>query len=814
MKIGRNPCGRKQDWGEAAAELAMNGISPRILKEYSGKRRRVDLSTPKCILYPEPFEEDKTLLMVCQGWGECMQSPSIIGTYMPTLHKSDIEETHDQVFRLKTYHPLFQGHKDQDQRLRTCWLNQTVPEPNPAGWSKRPATVSAGRPVFAGWLNPAARPYFRPSSVYFNNKTNFYDPMFMYKGRWDTAVKTSAGYSWRNKRPHFWGPRVMDWIPSIHMLFTINDPQGSSSQIGLRSRQGNKRSLLILCRSWVAWTKFGGGECRITGKGPSGLQSLTLKMSTMLKSSSTLTVLCGTSEIPRDMISTHLASQPATRTKGYILIRTSQQQSLDEIHQWPEGWLNELPTLNRLAKDGPGHLKPFGYQVTILNTSDHLGKFEGKADEGYLVGYAPNSKAYRGIGHEWYFDLDYLTDSLGYTRFKTDTPAGTQETNINAGTQDHDSDSEVDEQVIVVPSFPSNSFSGPSSSNGPSVMERNADYAEELAKLQRQEYEAKDAAARYGYLFSQATAEILCQAEAEIRNQGVSAVRDPAGIDSAVRDPAGIDSAVRDTAAINSAGDESAGSPSAGSDPAGGNPADSSQPAGSFEPADESNPAVSSSVSADFIPDECYFRMNTTSRESDSKTDERIDKLADQLSTIVEIVSTIVEIVEETCVTYGGAHSWYNCPTTDNNQASVCATTGTYNQVNPPNRVSNQMAPPGFAPVQNNGQNRFNNQVQGNNFNRGNNFHGNQGFQAQNNHALNFQNQGFQNQPFQVPNNQVQQEISNDFSSYKRNNDQMLRNMQNQINSLKGDLKNEIQNTIKSQQAVMMNQQTTFQTNL
>ncbi|GJW87931.1 reverse transcriptase domain-containing protein, partial [Tanacetum coccineum] len=42
----------------------------------------------------------------------------------------------------------------------------------------------------------------------------------------------------------------------------------------------------------------------------------------------------------------------------------------------------------------------------------------------------------------------------------------------------------------------------------------------------------------------------------------------------------------------------------------------------------------------------------------------------------------------------------------------------------------------------------------------------------------------------------------------------MLRNMQNQINSLKGDLKNEIQNTIKSQQAVMMNQQTTFQNNL
>ncbi|GJR63430.1 reverse transcriptase domain-containing protein [Tanacetum coccineum] len=75
-------------------------------------------------------------------------------------------------------------------------------------------------------------------------------------------------------------------------------------------------------------------------------------------------------------------------------------------------------------------------------------------------------------------------------------------------------------------------------------------------------------------------------------------------------------------------------------------------------------------------------RMNTTSRESDSKTDERIDKLADQLSTLVEIVSkkvvtpAPVKAVKETCVTCGGTHSWYNCPATDNNQASVCATTG------------------------------------------------------------------------------------------------------------------------------------------
>nr|GEZ00284.1 reverse transcriptase domain-containing protein [Tanacetum cinerariifolium] len=61
--------------------------------------------------------------------------------------------------------------------------------------------------------------------------------------------------------------------------------------------------------------------------------------------------------------------------------------------------------------------------------------------------------------------------------------------------------------------------------------------------------------------------------------------------------------------------------------------------------------------------------------------------------------------VEKSCEICGGAHAYYDCIATDSNQSSVCAATGTYNQVSPPNRASNQMAPPGFAPVQNN-QNR------------------------------------------------------------------------------------------------------------
>ncbi|GJR77196.1 hypothetical protein Tco_0089561 [Tanacetum coccineum] len=110
------------------------------------------------------------------------------------------------------------------------------------------------------------------------------------------------------------------------------------------------------------------------------------------------------------------------------------------------------------------------------------------------------------------------------------------------------------------------------------------------------------------------------------------------------------------------------------------------------------------------------------------------------------------------------------------------------------------MAPPSFAPVQNNGQNRFNqNQNQGNNFNRGNNFHQNQGFQNQVNHVPNFQNQGFQNQPFQAHNNnQFQQGIPSEITSYMKANESIVRNMQGQINEIRSTLTKQEENLRKN----------------
>nr|GEV61306.1 reverse transcriptase domain-containing protein [Tanacetum cinerariifolium] len=79
-------------------------------------------------------------------------------------------------------------------------------------------------------------------------------------------------------------------------------------------------------------------------------------------------------------------------------------------------------------------------------------------------------------------------------------------------------------------------------------------------------------------------------------------------------------------------------------------------------------------------------RVNTSSRDIVSKTNDRIDKLADQISNLVEIVNKQVltpataKAVEKTCVTCGGAHAYYDCIATDSNQPSVCAATGSYNQ--------------------------------------------------------------------------------------------------------------------------------------
>nr|GEW95419.1 hypothetical protein [Tanacetum cinerariifolium] len=105
-----------------------------------------------------------------------------------------------------------------------------------------------------------------------------------------------------------------------------------------------------------------------------------------------------------------------------------------------------------------GFLRPFGCHVMILNTLDHLGKFDAKGDEGYFVGYSLSSKAFRvfnkrtkkieenlhvnflenksiekGTGPDWLFDIDTLTNSMNYVPVSV---AGTSSTNISGTKED------------------------------------------------------------------------------------------------------------------------------------------------------------------------------------------------------------------------------------------------------------------------------------------------------------------------------------------------------------------------------------------
>nr|GEV12287.1 hypothetical protein [Tanacetum cinerariifolium] len=185
-------------------------------------------------------------------------------------------------------------------------------------------------------------------------------------------------------------------------------------------------------------------------------------------------------------------------------------------------------------------MRPFDYPVTILSTLDPLGKFKGKADEGFLVGYSVTSKAFRafnaktkkveenlhvrflenksnvvGTGPNWLFDIDSLTNSMHYilvfTGNQTNKNAGPQDTNGNARTEDNiDAGKEVSAQhYIVLPLWSSISSTYKSSDDKPAddkpkddtgsktveepVNKEDQAYRDELDRIMNQEKEASAA---------------------------------------------------------------------------------------------------------------------------------------------------------------------------------------------------------------------------------------------------------------------------------------------------------------------------------
>ncbi|GJV66442.1 putative ribonuclease H-like domain-containing protein [Tanacetum coccineum] len=194
---------------------------------------------------------------------------------------------------------------------------------------------------------------------------------------------------------------------------------------------------------------------------------------------------CGSKGIKREYSNARTPQQNGVaKRKNRTLIEAARTMLADSFLPntfWAEAVSTACYVLNRVLVTKPhnktpyelitgkipiiSYIRPFGCHVTILNTIDHLGKFDGKSDEGFLVGYSLQSKAFRvynletkrveenlhitflenkpnvaGKGPTWLFDLDYLTDSMNYQPVRLENRAnkhaGPPEANQNAGTKD------------------------------------------------------------------------------------------------------------------------------------------------------------------------------------------------------------------------------------------------------------------------------------------------------------------------------------------------------------------------------------------
>ncbi|GJW15925.1 ribonuclease H-like domain-containing protein [Tanacetum coccineum] len=380
----------------------------------------------------------------------------------------------------------------------------------PAGSRNRPTSVPAGRPFSAGWKNHAARPMTRPTSHYFQHfsRPGYYNQMYMDEGRWGTAdnphknkdlgiVDSGCSRSMTGNKE-----KLDDFVKIVGGTVTFGGGDGKITRKGtIRTSKLNFENVYyveelqnfnLFSVSQICDTKnkvlFTDKECLVLSKE----FQLPENSQVVLRVPRRNNLYCfNLSDIqPERDVTCLLAKASLDEStkwhrrmahgikRDYSNARTPQQNGVAERKNrtlieaartmladsklptmfWTEAVSTACYVLNRVLVTRPhnktpyellsgkvpniSHLKPFGlvkaYRVYNLSSK--------KIEETLNLRYLEDKPNVQGLGHEWYFDLDYLTDSLGYTRFKTNQPAGTQDTNIHAGTQD-DSDSECDEQL-------------------------------------------------------------------------------------------------------------------------------------------------------------------------------------------------------------------------------------------------------------------------------------------------------------------------------------------------------------------------------
>ncbi|GJX95633.1 putative ribonuclease H-like domain-containing protein [Tanacetum coccineum] len=336
------------------------------------------------------------------------------------------------------------------------------------------------------------------------------------KGNWGSVVKTSACYNWRNSNPN------SNYDSGPTFIRTVN-AKGSSTEehdkiegiclpfgVLLTLRCPDENQILNKVGYLLASKDETSGILQnfirqIKNQLSHRVKIIRSNNGTEFKNRDMLE-FCGNKGIKQEYSNARTPQQNGVAERmNRTLIEAARTMLADSLlpttfDRWPVSTACYI--FNRVRVTKPqnktpyellfGHkpiisyIRPFGCHVTILDTLSVLGKFDGKSDEGFLVGYSLNSKAYRvynlvtkrvevnlhvnflkinpmskGVGYRWMFDIDYLTDSMNYIPVSLENQAnphaGASEVTNSAGTSQTPSsnaseEKDEDVELIVVPS--------------------------------------------------------------------------------------------------------------------------------------------------------------------------------------------------------------------------------------------------------------------------------------------------------------------------------------------------------------------------
>ncbi|GJV43477.1 ribonuclease H-like domain-containing protein [Tanacetum coccineum] len=277
------------------------------------------------------------------------------------------------------------------------------------------------------------------------------------KGNWGSAVKTSAGYNWRNSRPNSNCDSGPTFIRTEHPLKNMVDrgifDSGCSGHM-----TGNKDQLEDFEEFNGGSVTFGGSKGYISGKGKIRVGNLDFDSVSFVKELGHFNLF----SISQICDKQH----KVLFTKTECLVVSSDFKMPDENQI-----LLKVPRHhNMYSFDMKTPTPAKGFACLIAKaTSDEsklwhrrVNNFRTKKKEVNLhVNFLEDKPNVKGVGYRWMFDIDYLTDSMNYIPVSLENQAnphaGTSEATNNAGTSqtpNSNASEEKDEDIelIVVPS--------------------------------------------------------------------------------------------------------------------------------------------------------------------------------------------------------------------------------------------------------------------------------------------------------------------------------------------------------------------------